>query len=92
MFNQLILDKLEEFYSSIESSDLVETNPAVGLPCVARSARDGRFYRAQISEMDDDSAHVVFVDCGNADWVPLIHLKRILPRFMTFPKLVRLFF
>ena len=91
MVIQVILKQLEEFYSSIDSLELEEKEPRVGLPCVARFSDDRRFYRAQILEIDGVSVRVLFVDYGNEDQVTLFDLKRILPRFMTFPKLVRIF-
>lgn len=87
----MILEELKNFYSSIEISELEETEPSVGLPCVACFFINELFYRAEILEVDPPNARVVFVDYGNEDYLPLIHLKRILPRFMTFPKLVRIF-
>ena len=83
------LDHLEEFYSSLGPDELKETEPSVGLLCVARYAEDQRFYRSQIIEIIGDVAQVLFVDYGNEqDDTPLQDLKRIVPDFLTFPKLV----
>ena len=85
----MILNQLEEVYSSLHTSELIETEPRVGLPCVTRFSDDKRFYRAQIVAIDGSNARVEFVDYGNEDQVPLSELKRIVPCFMAFPKTVK---
>jgi Tudor domain len=85
----LNLDHLEEFYSSLGPNELKETEPSVGLLCVARFVEDQRFYRSQIIDIKGDVAQLLFVDYGNEqDDTPLQDLKRIVPDFLTFPKLV----
>jgi hypothetical protein len=87
----LNLDHLDEFYSSLGPNELKETEPCVGLLCVARFVEDQRFYRSQIIDIKGDVAQVLFVDYGNEqDDTPLQDLKRIVPDFLTFPKLVML--
>ena len=56
---------------------------------MALSAEDQRFYRSQIIDIKGDVARVLFVDHGNEQDTPLQDLKRIVPDFLTFPKLVR---
>ena len=56
---------------------------------MARFSEDRRFYRSQIVDIKGDVANVLFVDYGNEqDDTPLQDLKRIVPDFLTFPKLV----
>uniref|UniRef100_A0A0P6EK20 Tudor domain-containing protein n=1 Tax=Daphnia magna TaxID=35525 RepID=A0A0P6EK20_9CRUS len=81
------LDELEQFYSSLSPDGLVEDQPKVGLPCVARFTEDGRYYRSRILTIQDSVAKVLFVDYGNEQDTPLSQLKRIVPRFMKFPQL-----
>ena len=85
---QVKLDQLEEFYSSLGGAVLAEEEPKVGLPCVTRFSEDGRFYRAQITAIHGKSANVVFVDYGNEEETPLAQLRRIVPVFTEFPRLV----
>ncbi|KAI9557952.1 hypothetical protein GHT06_014704 [Daphnia sinensis] len=81
------LDELEKFYSSVSPDELVEDQPKVGLPCVARFTEDERYYRSRILTIQDGVAKVLFVDYGNDQDTPLSQLKRIVPRFMKFPQL-----
>jgi tudor domain-containing protein 1/4/6/7 len=61
------------------------------LLCVARFVEDQRFYRSQIINIKGDAAQILFVDYGNVqDDTPLQDLKRIVPDFLAFPKLVSL--
>jgi hypothetical protein len=85
------LEQLEKFYSSLSPNDLHEDQPSLGLPCVARFAEDGRYYRSQILSIVDDIADILFVDYGNQQKTPLPELKRITPCFMEFPQMVFLF-
>jgi Tudor domain len=86
----LKLDYLEEFYSSLGPNELKETEPYVGLMCVARFVEDQRFYRSKIIDIKGDVAQVLFVDYGNEqEDTPLQDLKRIVRDFVTFPPLVK---
>ena len=83
------LDYLEEFYSSLGPNELKETEPYVGLICVARCVENQRFYRSEIIDIKGDIAQVLFVDYGTEqDNTPLQDLKRIILDFITFPPLV----
>jgi tudor domain-containing protein 1/4/6/7 len=88
LYVQSKLDYLEEFYSSLGPNELKETEPYVGLMCVARFVEDQRFYRSQIIDIKGDVALVLFVDYGNEQDTPLQDLKRIVLDFITFPQLV----
>lgn len=81
------LEELEQFYSSLSPNELLEDQPSVGLPCVARFVEAGRYHRSQILTIHDEVAEVLFVDCGMKQDTPLSQLKRIIARFMTFPQL-----
>ena len=83
------MDQLEEFYSSLPKTALQEVDAQVGLPCVTRFSEDQRFYRAEIIAIREQTAEVVYVDYGNEEEAPLNELKRIVPCFAQFPRLVR---
>jgi len=83
------MDLLEEFYSSLGKTTLQEADPRIGLPCVTRFSEDQRFYRAEIINIRGQTAEVVYVDYGNIEEAPLSELKRIVPYFSQFPRLVR---
>jgi len=86
----LNLDHLEELYSSLGPNELKETEPRVGLLCVARFVEDQRFYRSQIIDIKGDVAQVSIADYGNEqDDTPLQDQERVVPDFLAFPKLVR---
>ncbi|KAI9557906.1 hypothetical protein GHT06_014658 [Daphnia sinensis] len=81
------LEELEKFYSSLSPNELLEDKPSVGLPCVVRSTKEGRYHRSQILTIHDELAEILFIDYGTKQNTPLSQLKRIIPRFMTFPQL-----
>jgi hypothetical protein len=82
------LEELEIFYSSHSPKEFIEDQPTVGLPCVARFNEDDRYYRSEILSIRESIAELLFVDFGNKQNTPLSQLKRMVPRFMKFPKLV----
>jgi tudor domain-containing protein 1/4/6/7 len=86
---KLSLDELEEYYMALSSDELVEDSPSVGLPCVVKFKDDSRFYRSQILSIRGQFASVLFVDYGNEQETALKELKRIHPRFLNFPQLVK---
>lgn len=86
---QLEMEQLEEFYSSLDKTVLQEVDARVGMPCVTRFSEDQRFYRAEIIAIRGQTAEVLYVDYGNEEEAPLGELKRIVPRFSRFPRLVR---
>ena len=86
---QLSLDELEEYYTALPGDELFEDSPSVGLPCVVKFKDDSRFYRSQILSIRGQFATVLFVDYGNDQETALKELKRIHPRFLNFPQLVK---
>ena len=88
-FFQTKLDELEQFYSALLDDELVETEPRIGLPCVVRFKDDSKFYRSVITNINDQTADVLFVDFGNSQSTPLSEIRRIAPQFVEFPQLVR---
>jgi hypothetical protein len=83
------LEELEKFYSSLSREEMMEEQPSLGLPCVARFTEDDRFYRSEILTIRGEIAELLFVDFGNKQTTPLSQVKRMVPRFLGFPKLVR---
>ena len=67
---------------------MLEDQAYEGLPCVARSTEDNRFYRSKILTIVDQVAKVLFVDYGNEQETPISQLRRMVPRFMQCPQLV----
>jgi len=57
---------------------------------VARFTEDERYYRSKILSIVDQVAKVLFVDYGNEQETPISQLKRMVPRFMQCPQLVKL--
>lgn len=52
-------------------------SPAVGKPCLAYFAEDGRFYRAVLNTVDVESASVFYIDYGNKSTVQIADLKAL---------------
>ena len=67
---------------------MLEDQAYEGLPCVARSTEDDRFYRSKILTIVDQVAKVLFVDYGKVQETPISQLRRMVPRFMQYPQLV----
>ncbi|PIK37828.1 putative tudor domain-containing protein 15 isoform X1 [Apostichopus japonicus] len=51
------------------------------MPCVAKFADDGVWYRGRVHHLEENSAEVTFVDYGNGDLIEISQLKELHPNF-----------
>lgn len=58
----------------------------VGTPCLAPFSEDDIYYRAKIIEVKSDSVHVLFVDYGNHESVPVGEVKTIPLHYVQLPQ------
>jgi hypothetical protein len=82
------LEELEKFYSSLSREEMMEEQPSLGLPCVTRFTEDDRYYHSEVLSIRGEIAELLFVEFGNKQNTPLSQVKRMVPRFLGFPKLV----
>ena len=75
-----LADEVNEFYSANSGDVEALKYPEVNRPCVAQYTDEegnAAWYRAQISDINDDVANVLFVDYGNSECVNVDELKEI---------------
>lgn len=58
----------------------------VGTPCLAPYSEDDIYYRAKIIDVKSDVVHVLFVDYGNHESVPVTEVKTIPLRYLQLPQ------
>ena len=75
-----LADEVNEFYSANSEGVEALKYPEVNRPCIAQYTDEegnSAWYRAQITEINDDVANVLFVDYGNSECVTVNELKEI---------------
>lgn len=71
--------QVDEFYKSNDVATV--TSVSLGMPCVAKFADDGVWYRGRVHHLEENSAEVTFVDYGNGDLIEISQLKELHPNF-----------
>ncbi|KAL6051517.1 hypothetical protein STEG23_011322 [Scotinomys teguina] len=84
---QDIMETINKFYNAPGNDELTLRNPEPGLFCCARYSKDGCFYRAIITEMNDDWINVYLLDYGNTDSISFFDAKILLPELCDLPPL-----
>ena len=80
-----LADKVNEFYSANSEYVKALKCPYVNRPCVAQYTDEegnAAWYRAQISDINDNVANVLFVDYGNSECVTVDELKEISEEYL----------
>lgn len=76
---------LSEQYECIAETDLMVQDAYVGMACCAKFTDDNQWYRAEIIDIIDSSASVLFVDYGNTDVVQVHSLKQLTENLLKKP-------
>ncbi|KFM61406.1 Tudor domain-containing protein 1, partial [Stegodyphus mimosarum] len=77
--------KLSDVCEAMTDSKTTVQNPCVGLACCAKFSEDNNWYRAEILNLTDTTASVLFVDYGNVDDVPKTSLKILTEEYLQIP-------
>ncbi|KAJ8033209.1 Tudor domain-containing protein 1 [Holothuria leucospilota] len=75
-------EMLQREYSSKNPREGKLPNMQVGSVCCAQFSEDSNWYRAEVKNVTDMSAEVVFVDYGNHDVLPFSKIKQLDPSYM----------
>ena len=80
---QELMDMIEVTYANLSDEDLCLKNPQTGEACIAKYSADSVWYRARITNLDNEDINVEFVDYGNSEKSSLANLKEITPELLA---------
>lgn len=72
-----LMERIDELALKPEFINKKNLEPAVGKPCLAFFADDGRWYRATVESVDGDASKVYYIDYGNCCPVNNADLKEL---------------
>ncbi|XP_061180909.1 uncharacterized protein LOC133189557 [Saccostrea echinata] len=78
-----MMEKMNEEYNGLFPKERCVHEYEVGKPCVAKFSEDNRWYRGEISEVEDDRVKVHFVDYGNTETVNKAEVKAANANYMS---------
>ncbi|GFT20671.1 tudor domain-containing protein 1 [Nephila pilipes] len=82
--DELLSELCESCESKTEAQNEIH-NPCVGYACCAKFSEDNNWYRAEVINLEETTAEVLFVDYGNINSVPKDTLKPLDPKFLDIP-------
>lgn len=78
-----MMEKMNEEYGSLFPKERCIHEYEIGTPCIAKFSDDDRWYRGEISKVEDDKVGVLFVDYGNTETVEKSALKAANANYMS---------
>lgn len=78
-----MMEKMNEEYNGLFPKERCVHQYETGTPCVAKFSEDNRWYRGEISKVEDDNVTVHFVDYGNTETVSKSAVKAANANFMS---------
>ena len=81
----LLMDKIQDYFSTQDKGNLVLSDPTVGMPCIAKNNEDSTWYRGQVTGIMEDALDVCFVDYGNSQCIERSLVKVMQPTFTELP-------
>ncbi len=76
---------ISEDYAKLGEGVLMLRSPSAGDVCCALYSEDENWYRAQIMQVQNNSAQVLFIDYGNTETVPLASLRKLKEEYTKLP-------
>lgn len=78
-----MMEKMNEEYNGLFPKERCVHKYETGTPCVAKFSDDKRWYRGEISKVEDDKVSVYFVDYGNTETVDKSAVKAANANYMS---------
>lgn len=78
-----MMEKMNEEYNGLFPKERCVHEYETGTPCVAKFSDDKRWYRGEISKVEDDKVSVYFVDYGNTETVDKSAVKAANANYMS---------
>lgn len=78
-----MMEKINEEYNGLFPKERCVHKYETGTPCVAKFSDDKRWYRGEISKVEDDKVSVYFVDYGNTETVDKSAVKAANANYMS---------
>lgn len=78
-----MMEKMNEEYNGLFPKERCVHKYETGTPCVAKFSDDKRWYRGEISKVEDDRVSVYFVDYGNTETVDKSAVKAANANYMS---------
>lgn len=78
-----MMEKMNEEYNGLFPKERCVHKYETGTPCVAKFSDDKRWYRGEISKVEDDKVSVYFVDYGNTETVYKSAVKAANANYMS---------
>ncbi|KAM9316401.1 tudor domain-containing protein 15 [Gastrophryne carolinensis] len=82
-----MMEKIAEIYNKCEVMEMLLKDPQPGMLCCALYSKDGHYYRAVVTEVQNREITVYFIDFGNTETIPFYDAKILLPQFSDMPAL-----
>ena len=83
-----LMNELSQYYDNIGDVDDTVTLPQAGMLCCGCYTEDDGWYRALIlaSDIANRQVEVLYVDYGNAEFLPITRIKELKPQFASLPQ------